>query len=293
MFTLGHLTDPHLAIAARVPLAALAGKRLIGFINWRRNRRFQHDLITLGRVVAHLKATATDHVVVTGDFVNIALPVEFDNLRVWLSSMGPHYDLTTIPGNHDVYVPGGLEMTQEACADTMLGDDGGKVFPLVKRRGPVAIIALNSGVPTRPFQATGLLGPKQVAALAGVLADLKREGLFRVVLIHHPPVSEISAHKRLVDAADLLRVVASHGAELVLHGHNHVHELHWLPGPSGRIPSVGVSSASGAPGRAKHPGAYNLYRISGEPDAWRCELESWGIGPDGKVGTVQKMMLLA
>jgi len=132
-----------------------------------------------------------------------------------------------------------------------------------------------------------------VAALAGVLADLKRENLFRVVLIHHPPVSEIAAYKRLVDAADLLRVVASHGAELVLHGHNHVHELHWLPGPNGRIPSVGVSSASGAPGRARHPGAYNLYRISGEPGAWRCELESWGVGPDGKVGTVQKMMLLA
>src|SRR5262245_54993242 len=180
MFTLAHLSDPHLVIGARIPLNDLRSKRLIGYLNWRRNRRFRHDAITLGRIVAHLKATATDHVVVTGDFVNIALPVEFENLRVWLSSMGPHRDLTTIPGNHDVYVPGGLEMTQEACADTMQGDDGSKVFPLVKRRGPVAIVALNSGVPTRPFQATGLLGAKQVAALAGVLADLKRENLFRV-----------------------------------------------------------------------------------------------------------------
>lgn len=291
MFTLAHLSDPHLVIGARVPLGALRGKRLIGYINWRRNRRYSHDAVTLGRIVAHLKATATDHVAVTGDFVNIALPLEYENLRVWLSAMGPHYDLTTIPGNHDVYVKGGLEMTQETCGETMRGDDGSKAFPFVRRRGQVALIGLNTGVPTRPWMATGALGPSQVAALAGTLADLKREKLFRVVLIHHPPVSPIAAHKRLVDAADFLRVVAAHGAELVLHGHDHVHELHWLPGPSGRIPSVGVPSASGALGIAKNPAAYNLYRIDGAPGAWRCEMESRAIGADGKVGTIRKTML--
>ena len=97
----------------------------------------------------------------------------------------------------------------------------------------------------------------------------------------------------IANSARVQAWLAANKFSLVLHGHNHMHELHWLPGPNGRIPSVGVSSASGAPGRAAHPGAYNLYRISGEPGAWRCELESWGIGPDGKVGTVQKMMLLA
>src|SRR6186713_57098 len=167
MFTLAHLTDPHLAIGARVPLGMLRGKRLIGYINWRRNRRYAHDLVTLGRIVSHEKATATDHVVVTGDFVNIALPVEYENLAVWLSSLGPHSDLTTIPGNHDVYVKGGLEMTQEICGETMRGDDGAKTFPFVRRRGKVAIIALNTGVPTRPFLATGALGATQVAKLAG------------------------------------------------------------------------------------------------------------------------------
>jgi 3',5'-cyclic AMP phosphodiesterase CpdA len=293
VFTLAHLSDPHLAIGARVPLGALRGKRLIGYINWRRNRRYAHDPVTLGRIVAHLKATATDHVAVTGDFVNVALPLEFENLRVWLSAMGSHYDLTTIPGNHDVYVRGGLEMAQEICGETMRGDDGGKSFPFVRRRDPVALIGLNTGVPTRPFMATGTLGASQVAALAGLLADLKRENLFRVVLIHHPPVSEVAAHKRLTDAADFLRVIAAHGAELVLHGHNHIHELHWLPGPNGRVPSVGVPSASGAYGFAKNAAAYNLYRIDGGPGAWRCTMQTRAIGGDGKVATLKETVLTA
>jgi 3',5'-cyclic AMP phosphodiesterase CpdA len=184
-------------------------------------------------------------------------------------------------------------MVQEACGRTMRGDDESRTFPFVLRRGPVALVALNTGVPTRPFLATGTLGAAQVAALAGLLADLKREDLFRVVLIHHPPVSEAAAHKRLTDAADFLRVIAAHGAELVLHGHDHLHELHWLPGPTGRVPAVGVPSASGAPGIAREAAAYNLYRIDGAPGAWRCTMETRGIGGDGKVARLKDTVLMA
>jgi 3',5'-cyclic AMP phosphodiesterase CpdA len=292
VFTLAHLSDPHLPLPPTW-WRTLRGKRVVGYINWRRNRRFAHDPLVLGRLVAHLKATATDHIAITGDFVNISLPAEFANARTWLANFGPDYDVTAIPGNHDVYVPGALEMIQEAAARTMRGDDDGKAFPFVRRRDPVALIGLNTGVPTRPFRATGTLGAQQVAALAGLLADLKRENLFRVVLIHHPPVSEAAPHKRLTDAADFLRVIAAHGAELVLHGHNHLHEIHWLPGPDGRVPAIGVPSASGAPGRAKHPAAYNLYRIDGAAGAWRCEMETRGIAGDGKVATLRKTMLMS
>ena len=40
-----------------------------------------------------------------------------------------------------------------------------------------------------------------------------------------------------------------HGAELVLHGHDHLHMINWLAGPNGtRVPAVGVPSASAALG---------------------------------------------
>ena len=39
-------------------------------------------------------------------------------------------------------------------------------------------------------------------------------------------------------------LLAEHGCELMLHGHNHEQQLMWLDGPKGRIPAVGVPSAS-------------------------------------------------
>ena len=99
------------------------------------------------------------------------------------------------------------------------------------------------------------------------------------MLIHHPPGRSRSGRfKRLIDAAALRAALARHGAELVLHGHDHVHALDWLAGPHGPIPALGVPSASAAMVEGHHvePAAYNLYRIDGSAGAWRCELVTRG-----------------
>jgi hypothetical protein len=80
---------------------------------------------------------------------------------------------------------------------------------------------------------------------------------------------------------------------LILHGHDHIHQTHWLIGPTGRVPAVGVPSASAAAGRGVDAGGYNIYRIEGEPGAWRCEMEMRGLGDDGKVETTKKVALTA
>ena len=293
MFTLAHLSDPHLAPLPTPTRRELAGKRVTGYFNWQRKRRFVHDPGVLRRLITDVKTTATDHITITGDFANIALPEEFENLRKWLPGLGPQYDVTVIPGNHDVYVRGGLEMMQEACAGAMRGDDDRSTFPFVRLRGNVALVALNTGVPTPPLMATGRLGEAQLTQLGALLGALKAEGLFRVVLIHHPPESEAPRHKKLTDAAALRAVIAEQGAELILHGHDHVNQIHWLRGPSGRIPAVGVPSASSASAAAHEAAGYNLYRIEGERGAWRCEMESRGVGGDGLVTTTNRLILMA
>ena len=126
-----------------------------------------------------------------------------------------------------------------------------------------------------------------------MLDALKTERPFRVVLIHHPPVSEAKAYKRLLDADALKRVIAEHGAELLLHGHDHLHMLNWLAGPDGtRVPAVGVPSASAAPGMSHNDAAYNLYAIDGAPGAWRCEMTSRGIDDAGAVVEQQRLKLI-
>ena len=109
-----------------------------------------------------------------------------------------------------------------------------------------------------------------------------REGLFRVVMIHHPPISPPARRfKRLVDGADFCAVLARHGAELVIHGHDHLHSLIELKGPRGPIPVVGVPSASEAPPGEHDRAGYNLYRVEGEAGAWRCDAISRGLSAGG------------
>jgi hypothetical protein len=46
---------------------------------------------------------------------------------------------------------------------------------------------------------------------------------------------------------------------------------------------VGVPSASAATGGRWEPAGYNLYRITGEPNAWRCEMVARGFAPGSDV----------
>ncbi len=282
-FTLAHLSDPHLAPLPAPRPSELIGKRLTGYINWQRRRRFIHDAEVLARIVADLKAQKPDHVACTGDLANIALPQEFTRGRQWLEALGTPEEVSLVPGNHDAYVHGALVEASHAWAPYMFGDEAAG-FPYLRRRGPLALIGLSSATPTPWGMASGRLGGTQIAALAAMLAALKREDVFRVVLIHHPPVSQAKSHKLLRDAGVLMHAVAEHGAELLLHGHDHLAMLNWLKGPDGtRVPAVGVPSASAAPGQAKNAAAYNLYRIDGAPGAWTCEMISRGIDASGEV----------
>lgn len=277
MFVLAHLSDPHLGPLPRPRLTELAGKRALGFLNWQRRRQAQHRGEVLEALVADLKSFGPDHIAVTGDLVNISLDAEFAPASAWLGALGSAKDVTVVPGNHDAYVRTAAAHSARHWGafmrDAAEASEGKEIsYPFVRRRGAVALIGLSSAVPTLPFMATGRLGQDQLTRLSEILRDLGREGLFRVVLIHHPPVSARGKRfKRLLDANAFRQVLVQHGAELVLHGHDHVPSLVWLKGMQARIPVFGVPSASCPAGQGHAAAAYNLYRIDGAPGAWRCE----------------------
>jgi 3',5'-cyclic AMP phosphodiesterase CpdA len=290
MFVLAHLSDPHLAPIPKPRLAELMGKRATGFLNWQRKRRLMHRTEVLERIVADLEAQTPDHIAVTGDLVNIALAGEFAPARAWLEGLGSPADVTLVPGNHDAYVRRTAQHAALYWGDYMRGDDGA-AFPFVRRRGPLTLIGLSTAVPTAPLLATGRLGPDQLKKVAGLLDQYGNGDSFRVVLIHHPPSSTRSRHlKRLVDGAALRELLKRQGAELVIHGHDHVRSLTFLDGPRRPIPVVGVPSASEAPPGEHDPAGYNLYRIGGERGAWRCEVVTRGVTGDGVV-EIERTML--
>ena len=286
MFVLAHLSDPHLGPVPLPRLHELTGKRALGYMNWHRRRFVRHRPEVLDALVEDLRAAAPDHIAVTGDLVNISLEKEFPPAREWLAKLGSPHDVSMVPGNHDAYVRHAINHAASHWGDYMRGDGIGAgaphthsgPFPYVRRRGPVALIGLSTALPTAPFSATGKLGAEQLMRFSDALAHLQHEDLFRIVLIHHPPAAQgPNRLKRLIDAGPFRRVIAEHGAELVLHGHNHVHSLHWIAGQNGRVPVVGVPAASAALRGDRDPAGYNLYRIDGEPGRWRCEVTSRGL----------------
>jgi 3',5'-cyclic AMP phosphodiesterase CpdA len=292
MFTLAHLSDLHLALRPR--LLELAGKRGLGYINWHRGRKYIHRRETLDAITRDVKARAPDHIAVTGDLVNLSLSIEYAAAGAWLEALGPPRDVTVIPGNHDAYVRAALGGPETVWSDYMRGDNGAPAgtFPFVRRRNGIALIALSSGLPTGPFMATGLIGEAQLRRFAQALDETS--GLFRVVLIHHPPQSPPSRQlRRLVDGAEFRQVLAVHGADLVLHGHDHCRAIAWLDGPDKKIPAVGAPSASARTAhRHENAAGYNLFQIAMAGDAWHCELVARERSPDGSVSEVERQRLL-
>jgi 3',5'-cyclic AMP phosphodiesterase CpdA len=294
-FTLAHLSDPHLPPLPSPRLSELMGKRAFGYLNWTRNRHRYHRRDVLDVLMSDLQAQVPDHIAVTGDLVNLALEAEFASAKAWLESVGSPERVTVVPGNHDAYVRATADRITDEWGDYLAGDDTlthGAAFPALRRRGPLALIGVSSGVPTPPLMATGWLGKDQMDALERLLVTLASEPAFRILLIHHPLRSDARA-KRLTDAPELLSLLKQHGVELVLHGHDHVHSTMWIEGPNGSsIPAIGVPSASALAHDHYPDAAYNLFSIARDGDGWRCRQMVRGINEALQVREIRRVQLL-
>lgn len=303
MFRLAHLSDVHLGPLPQVSYRELASKRVTGYINWRRNRQSHLSDGVLDALIADLHAIRPDHIAVTGDIVNLSLDLEFANATKWLQRLGDAGRVSVIPGNHDAYVPGALARACAAWMPWMTGDnvtgdndtghDAKTIFPYLRQRGPVALIGLSSATATAPFSATGRFGRRQALRLGSILDETGRKGLFRVVMIHHPPVpGAAERHKRLYGIARFQHVIAGHGCELVLHGHTHLATVHHIAGPNASVPVIGVPSASQGPGGRKPAARYNLFEISAKGDRRVVRMIERGIaaGSDGIVQVSDRIL---
>ena len=287
MFRLAHISDIHLGPLPKVRKRDLVSKRITGYINWQRNRGKQMGGDWLRGLLDHIHANEPHHVAVTGDLVNLALDAEVEAARGWLETVGAPDGVSVVPGNHDAYVPGALGRVRRAWGPYMMGDrDRGDLptFPFLRRRGPVALIGVNSGRATAPFMSTGSYRSQQDHETRALLKSTR--DLFRIVLIHHPPFKDATDYsKRLIGASRFRNAIRECGADLVLHGHTHIVSHESVEGPDGPVPVVGVPSASAGPdAKSSKPGArYNLFTVCGEPGAWSCRHEEFGyaVGTEG------------
>lgn len=283
MFRLAHISDLHLGPLPEVSYRELASKRVVGYVNWQRNRRkIMHDGAA-GQIIADIRAQQADHIAVTGDLVNLALDGEIEMARLWLEALGSGDDVSVVPGNHDAYVPGAFDKACRSwraymCSDGHEGHVNRETFPYLRIRGNVALIGVTSARATAPFMATGFFRSGQAHRLVGVLDEARKRGLFRIIMIHHPPVRDaVPQHKRLFGIRRFQAVVRKHGAELVLHGHSHLPSRFNIAGPAGTVPVVGVAAAGAAPGGHMPAAQWNMIEIAGSPGRWAARLTRRGL----------------
>ncbi len=280
---IAHLSDLHLHPAGALRAADLRTRRLFGALNLYLFRAGTYSEDVARAAVEAVREAGVDHVVVTGDLTNLALPAEFALAAQVLRPLGGADRLTVIPGNHDRYTPESVRDREfeRWFGDTLWSDgDGGRAgsFPVLKDLPDgVTLIGLGSAGVVAPACAFGRVGPAQIARLADALDDARRRDRFPIVALHHNlhrrgTLSEATG--RLLDRREVAQTLVRHGARLVLHGHDHrEHEMVISDGPD--LPGVrvvGCGSSSADPRRAP-PGQFNVYEVS----AGRLRVEKWRI----------------
>ncbi len=282
-FTLAHLSDPHLAYPHASRFSDFLNKRFFGYLKWRLKRRSEHHNDVLAGMIQDVRDSQPDHVVITGDLTHLGLPAEYTRAKKMLERLGSASQVTIIPGNHDAYVDGALDCRLPEWADYMVSDGmtiGGSadaavddIFPSLRVRAGVALIGVTTAQPCSTFLAVGCIGNDQLQRLEKILIDTGQKGLFRIVLIHHPPKSGVvSWRKRLTDAEAFQKIIHVCGSELILHGHSHHQSQTYLKTSDGRIPVIGVPSASAAGKHHRRRARYHLYHLSPRIDGWEIRV---------------------
>lgn len=281
-YVLAHLSDPHFARVDQMAKKDFLNKRILGYLRWKLKRRFEHSDELLTILHKDLQRSKPDLIAVTGDLTQIGLPGEFKVAHNWLQTLGTADMVSVIPGNHDTYVQTDWHTTFAHWLDYMIADgqdadlitslDG--LFPTLRIRQQIALIGINTAYPCGPHLATGKIGRDQLLKLETILNHLSHRHLFRIILIHHPPIQGIVSRRRgLTDAAALRTVVERYGAELVLFGHAHKTSQHTLKTASGIATAIGAPSISSLGPDVERLSRYYLYTIISKAESWKLHME--------------------
>jgi 3',5'-cyclic AMP phosphodiesterase CpdA len=278
---LAHCSDLHLLSHDGARWLDLANKRWIGAMNLLSSRSRHYHVDAFDHMVEDMNAMGVEHVLCTGDVTNLALEQEFKFARAMFDKLagGPEH-VTVIPGNHDAYVAEGIGHFATVFDEYHRADAGWEWtdvdrdvddpdddlrWPLVRVRGDLALIGVTTSRATPWFTAYGRVGAGQLARLRKALLDPRLEGKVRLVAIHHPPAGRRAASKirGLRDHEAFAQVIASTGADLIVHGHEHQDLSEELAGPAGPVPVRGIASGTYHHNKPDRIGRYRIFEIDG------------------------------
>jgi 3',5'-cyclic AMP phosphodiesterase CpdA len=281
---IAHLSDLHVLDLRGNSVGRYLNKRLTGLASLAAGRKAAHPLELAERLVADVQAAGVDHVVITGDLVNLALESELRRARAILDPLGGFEQVSVIPGNHDAYTRGSERAArfESFFGHLMWPPASPQTYPWFKDLGEVKLCGLRSVRAVAPFMAYGVVDDRELETLAGWGREGRFEGGLGIGLVHHhlhPRTWRKNWMHGLRNRDRVLRAAEQAGIRLLLHGH--VHAAHRFQ--SGSMEVVGCGSSTWNSPHDAFRARFNVYVTDGaallatevhryEPDAKRFVL---------------------
>lgn len=223
-----HLTDPHLSSLDGHSWRAALGKRHAGYLSWRFGRRLKYRRETLESLTTAIRAETADQLILSGDLVHIGLEEEIHEVSSWLGELAPPEQIFFVPGNHDVYARDSWEALRRhwhfVLPAPVVGahDSSTSAYPYVRDVGTVRLIGASSAGVTPVFSARGSLGQEQIDRLDILLGEARASGRMPWLVMHHPPLPQMSPWRRALKENHALRaLLTARQPALVCYGHQH------------------------------------------------------------------------
>ena len=284
------LSDLHLSSINQPNPLRLMNKRILGYLSWRRKRRFTHQTWIIDTAIEKIKQLDVDHYAITGDLTHIGLKEEFEQVAQWLSSVAGPEDITVIPGNHDLYVN---EQWQRSFAlwKSYLYDENNsnenintnnalqklnQLYPVVRIRKNVAFICLSSVFAAPWFRATGFVAEQQLSRLQNLLSSKTLDKFCKILLIHHPvSLTHTARRKSLINHAELNNILKEYPVQLILHGHGHNSSLDSLICTNkNETPVIGIASSSSTSQSENHRAEFLVFDVKQIDSGWEINKQS-------------------
>jgi 3',5'-cyclic AMP phosphodiesterase CpdA len=260
-----HFSDIHLPVRLRtVPLKDWVGKRLIGGANLLLGRA--QDFAAAPEKVVTLdlfrRELSVDLVICTGDYTALGTRAELKAARQAVEPlMQAPLGYINVPGNHDIYLFDVLREKRwsEHFGDTFVTDlpkyrVDGSPWPFARLLGEdVAVVGVNSARPNpHPWRSSGKIPPRQLEALADLLADPSLRSRFVFVITHYNPrLEDGRSNPRwhgLANAEEFLDVCSNLPRGAILCGHVHRRYMVRIDGVKPPIFCAGSATQAGSEG---------------------------------------------
>ena len=225
---IAHISDLHI-LKVKGKVTDFLNKRLIGGLNIYFNRKGEYLVENVEKLFNDLNKENPDHIVITGDFTNLALPSEYEKAKELLELLGESKKISIIPGNHDNYTRGAEKkrLFEKYFAKWIITDIETKnKFPYVRLLDDnIAIIGFYTSIHSCPLCSAGKISKAQIKQFKELMENPKLKDRYKIVLIHQHLLKKSKRDEwvsGMRERTKIVKLFSDYKIDLVLHGHRHV-----------------------------------------------------------------------